>query len=113
MTGPKKSKYYRIPIHNLHLCDTILTKIFGRIMVVQKQRILFLLNNIRFHLDSVDELGEFLEIEYVLSPNESREAATKAVNRLINRLRIQQNALIDCSYAELLSKSSRTASTLF
>lgn len=100
--GPKCSKYIRIHINNQSLVDSLLSKIFGHLVVVKKQRNLFLLNNIRFHLDVVDDLGGFLEIEYVLSPTESRETALSKVNGLIHKLKIQNNMLINSSYAELL-----------
>ena len=100
--GPKCSKYIRVHINNQSLVDSLLTKMLGHLVVVKKQRDLFLLDNIRFHLDRVDELGAFLEIEYVLSPMESREAALSTVNNLIHRLQIQKNMLVNHSYAELL-----------
>lgn len=100
--GPKYSKYIRIRINNQSLVDSILTKTLGQLVVVKKQRNLFLLDNIRFHLDRVDNLGVFLEIEYILSPMESRKTALGTVNNLIQKLQIQKNMLVDHSYAELL-----------
>lgn len=100
--GPKRSKYIRIRINNESLIDSILTKTLGQLVVVRKQRNLFLLDKIRFHLDRVDNLGAFLEIEYILSPMESRETALGTVNNLIQKLQIQKNMLVDHSYAELL-----------
>lgn len=101
-TGPKCSKYIRIRLNNKSFVDSILAKIFGRLVVIKKQRDLFLRNNVRFHLDSVDGLGSFLEIEYILSPSESYEIALDFVNQLIYKLQIPKKALIDCSYAELM-----------
>lgn len=100
--GPKCSKYIRIRIRHQSLVNRILSKIFGQLVIVKKKRNLFLQDNIRFHLDTVDQLGSFLEIEYVLSPKESHETAFNEVNCLIQKLKIQKNSLVDNSYAELL-----------
>lgn len=100
--GPKQSKYIRIHISNQSLVNTILSKLFGQLVVVNKKRDLFLLDNIRFHLDTVEGLGNFIEIEYVLSPTESRRTALDTVNSFIRKLNIQSNSLINNSYAELL-----------
>lgn len=100
--GPKCSKYIRIRVNNQPFVDSILARIFGRLVVIKKQRDLFLRNNVRFHLDSVDGLGAFLEIEYILSPSESYEIALDFVNKLIYKLQIPKKSLVDCSYAELM-----------
>lgn len=100
--GPKNSEYYRYQVEQKDDVDLFFKRIFGQLVIVNKHRNLFLQNNIRFHLDDVDNLGQFLEIEYVLSPNESRREAFNKVNELINQLHIDRNSFVVCSYADLL-----------
>jgi predicted adenylyl cyclase CyaB len=41
----------------------ILTKVFGILAVVDKRRRIYYLENVKFHFDSVQELGYFIEVE--------------------------------------------------
>jgi predicted adenylyl cyclase CyaB len=75
--------------------------------VVRKQRTLFLKDNIRFHLDRVEGLGDFMEIEYIVSQAQNKEAVKKEVDLLLNALRIQKESLIGCSYIDLLAEPAK------
>ncbi|HEM3633792.1 TPA: class IV adenylate cyclase, partial [Streptococcus suis] len=102
IAGRKISKYKRIEIKKPHFVDLALSKLLGRIGEVNKKRTLYLKDNIRFHLDEVSNLGDFIEVEYVLPKDEAIESAEKKVDHLIKILKIQENDFIDVSYMDLL-----------
>lgn len=69
--------------------------------IVAKRRELLLLGNVRIHLDRVDGLGDFLELEAVVDETHDEAACHAAVERLIEVLGIERGALLRASYSEL------------
>jgi len=45
--------------------DHVLDSALERDVVVRKQRHIWCLDNVKFHVDTVDELGSFLEVEAI------------------------------------------------
>ena len=43
----------------------ILTKIHGIKVIVKKVRKIYFVDNVKFHLDTIDELGTFIEVEAI------------------------------------------------
>ncbi len=70
--------------------------------VVQKRREIFLVDNVRIHLDAVVGLGDFLEFEAVLGPAADDEAGRAQLDRLIKTFAIDPADLLPGSYAEML-----------
>jgi adenylate cyclase class IV len=56
----------------------------------------------RIHLDRVEGLGDFLELEVVLSEGETTESGVKVAHELLARLGISPQQLIDGAYVDLL-----------
>jgi adenylate cyclase class IV len=75
-------------------------------VVVRKQRRLFLLENARIHLDTVDRLGSFIEFEIMLT--KGRGQAATLYRRLCDDFGIKRNDLVGGSYADLLDPLRRT-----
>jgi homotetrameric cytidine deaminase len=75
----------------------------GETVVVVKRRRLWMWENVRIHLDDVQELGTFIELEAMVGPglNTPEEAAEK-VARLRSELAIADDALVAAGYADLL-----------
>lgn len=80
----------------------MLSAALGVLAVVAKERILMKRDNIRFHLDRVEGLGTFGEIEAVIAPGDDPENSRGAVDELLSTLQIAPRGLIDVSYFELL-----------
>ncbi len=55
------------------------------------------------HLDRVEGLGEFLELEVVLREGESAQTGMKEAYGLMARLGVQQTQLVDTAYVDLLN----------
>jgi len=74
----------------------------GVLATVRKTRQLLTRGNIRLHLDQVDGLGEFGEIEAVLGENGNLEDSRAAVEELLAALDVNRKNLIGASYYEML-----------
>ena len=70
--GPKLSEYLRYETDNPTELKTTLTNAYGVLGVVQKKRVLYMVEQTRIHVDRVKYLGDFLELEVVLTPEQKR-----------------------------------------
>ena len=75
---------------------------YGVIGHVRKKRTLFLVGNARIHLDEVEHLGLFVEIEVVLSEDETVEQGSATVSLMMKHLGIRKKDLVGESYIDLL-----------
>ena len=76
---------------------------FGATVTVVKRRRLFTLDNVRIHLDEVDGLGPFVELEGVVAPDGSDLTETRErVAALRAQLGISDDALVAVGYSDLL-----------
>ena len=73
------------------------------LVVVRKRREILLWENVRIHLDAVDGLGTFLELEAVVDERHDDATCRAQVAALLAALRLSDGDLIRASYAELLS----------
>jgi adenylate cyclase class 2 len=72
------------------------------LVTVRKQRRILLLDNVRIHLDDVEGLGTFLELEAVVDAAHDDARCRAQVDALLAELGIGADRLIRASYAELL-----------
>jgi predicted adenylyl cyclase CyaB len=105
--GPKESFYVIAPTAEPDLLRDVLTLAYGQAGRVRKHRILYLIDRTRVHLDSVEELGEFLELEVVLGEDESSESGMTEAHRLMQALGVDHTRLIDCAYVDLPAATLR------
>jgi predicted adenylyl cyclase CyaB len=80
----------------------ILAEAFGVRAEVRKHRTLLTRDNVRLHLDRVEGLGSFGEIEAVLTEGEEEAENRDRVARLLAELGIGESELIEVSYFELM-----------
>ena len=81
----------------------LLAEILGVYRVVEKEREIFLVENVRIHLDRVKGLGTFLELEAVFDGSRGAEAEQRlAVERLMTELGVRDEDLVDGSYEGLI-----------
>jgi adenylate cyclase class IV len=100
--GPKESFYLICPAPFPDSLREILSHAFGQCGRIQKRRTLFLVGRTRIHLDQVNGLGEFLELEVVLEDSDSLEAGVTEAHALMKRLAIEPSQLIEGAYVDLL-----------
>ncbi len=72
-------------------------------LVVKKRRELHMLGSTRIHLDQVEGLGQFLELESLVSREHPTEQARIAVTELRKALSPVLGEAIDCGYSDLLA----------
>ena len=81
----------------------ILTKSLGILVIVEKEREIYFIDNVKFHLDNVKNLGSFVEIEAIDENGTiGKKKLLKQCNSFLNLFKISQNDLISVSYSELL-----------
>lgn len=103
-TGPKESFYVISPTSSPDTLRDALGLAYGVIGRVRKQRLLFMAGRTRIHLDRVEGLGEFLELEVVLRDGESAEAGMAEARELLASLRIAPEQLVSGAYLDLLAQ---------
>jgi adenylate cyclase class 2 len=84
-----------------------LTKSLGILVVVDKQREIYFIDNVKFHIDTVANLGTFMEIEAIdndgsIGLNKLQEQC----NYYMKLLNISEEDLISVSYSDLLLQNS-------
>ena len=84
-----------------------LAKTLGVIGTVRKTRTLFLVGQTRVHIDQVEGLGDFLELEVVLREGQREEEAKQIANALLAEFGITSNEHIAVAYIDLLASASR------
>lgn len=100
-TGPKKSEYTLLPVPHPELCKTLLAEILGIEAVVDKIRDIYLVGNVRVHIDTVQELGSFIEFEAVYRDAEDETSECAKVEALMKQFNISSVHLLTGSYREL------------
>ena len=101
-SGPKESFYLITPTATPDALRESLTLAWGQAGRVRKQRRLFLVGRTRVHLDRVEGLGEFLELEVVLQDSEPAEAGVIEAHALMARLGVAEGQLVQGAYVDLL-----------
>jgi predicted adenylyl cyclase CyaB len=100
--GPKPSKYIRFPTNRPKELQQALAKALGIAGIVGKTRHLYLVGNTRIHLDKVEGLGQFLELEVVLSARQTPRQGRRIAERLMKQLGVKNTELISGAYVDLL-----------
>ncbi len=102
-TGPKNALVDLHPTDDPDSLDRALASVLGVRLVVEKTRALYTLDNIRFHLDRVKGLGDFVEIEVMGKRGmDSIENLHSTCRKWLEILGIKEAALVDRAYADLL-----------
>lgn len=101
-SGPKESRYLVHPTADPDGLRDVLTAALNIRGVVRKRRTVYLVGPTRVHLDQVEGLGEFVELEVVLLPEQDLAQGAATARELMVRLGIAPDQLIDRAYLDLL-----------
>lgn len=104
--GPKQSDYHIAVTVEPETLKNVLARSLGIRGIVSKQRWLYLVGPTRIHLDQVEGLGSFVELEVVLQPHQSADEGQAIAAELIVQLGIQEQHLIEGAYIDLLEKQA-------
>ncbi|XP_059056447.1 uncharacterized protein LOC131850271 [Achroia grisella] len=107
--GPKLSDYDLVQFptaekEKAKQLDEILRKCLGPRGRVIKERKLYMVGQTRVHIDSVQDLGQFMELEVVLRPEQTVDEGRAIARDLQTKLQVQDKDLIECAYVDLLDK---------
>jgi len=105
--GPKESFYVRTPTSTPDSLRECLGLAYGRVGRVVKHRTLYLVGRTRVHLDQVEGLGHFMELEVVLGETEPVEVGVAEAHALMATLGVQPSQLVETAYVDLLAAADR------
>ena len=106
-TGPKLSSYLRVPCPDAALLAEALQHSLGLRGVVEKQREVVHAGQTRIHLDRVQKLGTFLELEVVLRDEQSLAEGESIAAALMEQLGIEPGQLTPGAYIDLLEAQEK------
>ncbi len=99
----RRSEYVVIPVPEPGRTKALLSELLGVHRVVRKRREIALYQNVRIHLDRVEGLGDFVELEAVWDGAAAGEAEQREkVAFLREQLGIRETDLVAASYEGLL-----------
>lgn len=102
--GPKESFFIISPTAAPDSLREALSLAYGQAGRVRKRRTLYLVGRTRVHLDRVEDLGDFLELEVVLSEGEHSASGVDEARHLMAALGIAPGQLIESAYLDLLAQ---------
>jgi predicted adenylyl cyclase CyaB len=104
----RPSDYYLIPVADPAALCAALAATLGIRAIVKKQREIHLYHNVRIHLDRVEQLGDFVELEAVLDPNHSEDVSTARLllDEIAVTLGIVTADHVASAYVDLLPKGA-------
>jgi len=103
--GPKRSDYHIVETSDPENLKRILELAYGVRGVVKKTRYLYLIGQTRVHLDDVEGLGQFMELEVVMQEGQSDAEGEKIANELMTSLGVERSDLLEGAYMDLLEKN--------
>ena len=102
ISGPKLSNYSVLKTDDPSRLKEMLASALGVYGVVRKKRHLFIVGQTRIHLDEVEDLGCFIELEVVMQPGQTADQCLDTANHIMETMQIHQADLIDVAYIDLL-----------
>ena len=101
--GPKNSYFKLVKVEDAVGLKEALTDSIGVKVVVLKSREIYYIENVKFHLDEVSELGAFVEIEAGnILADLSQEELKEQCDYYIKEFGIKEEQLISNSYSDML-----------
>lgn len=109
--APKLSEYVVASTCEPDALRAVLTLAYGAVGRVRKTRTLCFVGETRIHLDDVEGLGHFVELEVVLAPGQTVEQGEAIAEDLMRRLSIAPATLVRKAYVDLISDRAAKETT--
>lgn len=101
--GPKQSDVILFKSDPNSSLKEILLASLGSLVVIDKQREIYFIENVKFHIDTVKNLGTFMEIEAIDTDGTfGKEKLLEQCENYLELFGIPKNALVSVSYSDLL-----------
>jgi len=104
--GPKRSDYHISHSSDPANLKRVLELAYGIRGVVRKTRYLYLVGQTRVHLDDVEGLGQFMELEVVMQEKQSDAEGQAIAEALMASLGVDKTDLLEGAYMDLLESAS-------
>lgn len=103
ISGPKRSDVVYYHPHKEAPVKELLSKALGKLVTVEKKREIYYIDNTKFHIDEVDELGSFIEIEAIDETGSiSAEQLYRQCAKYLELFKIKESDLLKNSYSDML-----------
>jgi len=106
--GPRGSVYQILPVRDGPAALQFFGAALGVKARVQKIRKVYLQDNLRIHLDRVQGLGAFLELELAPRSRSDMENCRQRVEELLGLFGIPRKDLVPISYSDLVLRGRRS-----
>jgi len=100
--SPKRSDYHIYLTSDPENLKRVLELAYGIRGIVKKTRYLYLVGQTRVHLDNVEGLGQFMELEVVMREGQSDAEGQTIAEGLMTELGVEQSDLLEGAYMDLL-----------
>ncbi|MGH9522601.1 MAG: class IV adenylate cyclase [Terriglobales bacterium] len=100
--GPKESVVALAPVTDGEQLRQVLTQALGVLVAVDKRREIYYVENIKFHVDQVQGLGSFVEIEACGPADADRAPLLAQCREYMELFGIRKDDLVERSYSDLL-----------
>lgn len=108
--GPKHSEFYTTPVPDPDSLKDCLSRAVGIKGVLRKVRTLYMVGQTRVHVDQVEGLGSFMELEVQMQEGQTVEQLQKIAEDLMQKLGVSNKDLISVAYMDLLLKKQSQTS---
>lgn len=106
-SGPKKSEIILHKLNPDESLKSILKEVLGVWKIVKKKREIYFIDNVKFHIDEIENLGSFFEIEVIDHNDSLKETDMQEVcNNYLKLFGILPDNLIKESYSDLVTVTS-------
>ena len=102
--GPKTSSYAISRTADAGALRDVLAAALPVRGVVRKKRLLLLAGRTRIHIDEVDGLGSYMELEVVLAEGEDQAGGEREAAELMGRLGVTSGDLVSGAYIDLMEE---------
>ncbi|MBL7763179.1 MAG: class IV adenylate cyclase [Chitinophagaceae bacterium] len=103
--GPKSSHFHLMKVSDAAGLKEILSQSNGIKIIVEKKREIYFIDNVKFHIDEVPGLGNFIEIEASNKGYDlTQEELQAQCNFYIKELQVEDVLLLSESYSDLLMR---------
>jgi adenylate cyclase, class 2 len=106
--GPKDSTVTMTKVDNGTQLKQVLENALGILVEVSKQREIYFIENVKFHVDHVPDLGNFIEIEAIDKDGSiGKEKLLEQCNYYMQMLGIKEESLQIASYSDMLMAKNK------
>lgn len=106
-SGPKTSDVRLHAVAPGSGLKEILVAALGVLVAVDKRREIYFVDNVKLHVDRVEQLGSFVEIEAAGDESSNPERLLDQCREFMQAFGIREEDLVDVSYSDLLLRRAK------